>query len=559
LAVDQIQGNIFPGFNKDFQTLLFLRISDSAAFAGWLGAFVPRIATLGLVLGFNRIFKAVRTRQKAETGTVRATWINIAFSFAGLKKLETPGLRLDDFVDDAFKQGLLKRSQDGLLGDPVGRGGLGDPDNWVVGGPGKEPDVVLVLAGDERDELDREVARVVQTLFPRTDADGGTITSGIEILFRQDGATLLGPLRGHEHFGFRDGVSQPGIRGQLPDGSFLTVNQNPRDINQGKPGQDLLWPGEFVFGYPGQDADKDVEDPGPDPLSNPDRKAPEFARNGSFLVFRRLRQEVGMFHRFLQSLAAQFQVSPDLVGARMVGRWASGAPAVVTPQADDPDLAADDCRNNNFEYGEPGDAPTGRKPLPGDCQNVAEPPNDPDGTKVPFAGHIRKSYPRNDTSPDVPPLNEKSTQTHRLLRRGIPFGAQSASSGFRPIDDGVERGLLFLAYQTSIVDQFEFVTQNWVNNPNFKQRGAGFDPIIGQNDQDPNRVRTFQLNIAGETQPVTADQDWVIPTGGGYFFAPSIKGLQDLAGFGAAMKQTTARATARASYGRKTGKPTKKR
>ena len=69
----------------------------------------------------------------------------------------------------------------------------------------------------------------MQTVFPRSDGAASPITSGAEVLFRQDGATLLGPLRGHEHFGFRDGVSQPGVRGKLPDGSFLTPNQNPRD------------------------------------------------------------------------------------------------------------------------------------------------------------------------------------------------------------------------------------------------------------------------------------------------------------------------------------------
>jgi Dyp-type peroxidase family len=530
LAADQIQGNIFPGFNKDFQTLLFLRIADPAAFAGWLQGFIPQVATLDVVLPFNRVFKALRTRQHAETGAVRASWVNIAFSFAGLKKLGKPALLLDDFTDAAFRDGLLKRAQAGLLGDPVGRGGIGDPANWVVGGPDREPDVVLIFAGDERDDLDRAVARVVQTIFPRTDDTGAPITSGAEILFRQDGATLVGPLRGHEHFGFRDGVSQPGVRGKLPDGSFLTPNQNPLDVGQGKPGQDLLWPGEFVFGYPGQDANKDVDEPGLDPLTNPSRKAPEFARNGSFLVFRRLHQEVGMFHAFLKSLGERFGVGPDLVGTRMVGRWTSGAPAVVAPDADDPALAADDCRNNNFEYDTPDDAPTGRGPQPGDCQNVTPPPNDPEGKKVPFAGHIRKAYPRNDRSPEIPPLGENSTQTHRLLRRGIPYGVQSSSTPFVPSDDGVDRGLLFIAFQTSIVDQFEFVTQNWVNNPNFKVTGAGFDPIIGQNNDDPNRARQFHLNLSGETQPIETDQDWVIPTGGGYFFAPSIQGLKDLAG-----------------------------
>src|SRR5439155_7299580 len=178
----------------------------------------------------------------------------------------------------------------GDLGDPLKSGKLGDPAGWVVGGPTNEPHVVLLLGGDTRMHLNQEVARLVQSLFPRTGAHGELVTSGTQIILRQDGDTLKEPLMGHEHFGFRDGVSQPGVRGKLPDGTFLTPSQNPLDAGQGKPGQDLLWPGEFVFGYSGQDGTKDVDVPGVDPLKSKTRGAPDFARNGSFLVFRRLRQ-----------------------------------------------------------------------------------------------------------------------------------------------------------------------------------------------------------------------------------------------------------------------------
>ena len=290
----------------------------------------------------------------------------------------------------------------------------------------------------------------------------------------------------------------------------------------------MLWPGEFVFGYPGQNAKKDIEEPGTDPLKNPRRKAPAFARNGSFLVFRRLRQDVGAFHRFLGSLATRFGSTPEFVGARMVGRWPSGAPIVVTPQADDPSLASDDCRNNNFEFEGADEKPGKPVALPGKVCPAVAPSHDPDGAKLPFAGHIRKAYPRNDTDPSIPDLGEESTQTHRLLRRGIPFGLQSSSTLSTPADDGVDRGLLFLAFQVSIEDQFEFVTTNWVNNPSFKQGGVGLDPIIGQNG-DPSRKRSFKLGLPGETAPIETDQDWVIPTGGGYFFVPSIASIQALA------------------------------
>jgi len=531
LAASQIQGNIFPGFNKDHQTLLFLRIEEPTAFRGWLANFVNQIATTEFVLAFNRLFKSLKNEQKQESGQLRATWTNIAFSFGGLKKLGTSAMKLSAFVDTAFKEGLLARSQAGELGDPVGSKTAGDPENWLIGGPGREADVILIVAADRRSDLNEEISRIVSTLFMHANESGKSISSGASILFRQDGDTLMGPLTGHEHFGFRDGISQPGIRGLLPDGTPLTPSQNPLDPNQGKPGQDLLWPGEFVFGYPGQDAKKDVAKPGDDPLENPRRKAPEFARNGSFLVFRRLRQDVGNFHRFLSQVAARFQVTSEFVGAKMVGRWTSGAPAVVSPQNDNLDLAKDECQNNNFEFQESEEEPSKLVDLPGKvCQDVTPPANDPTGAKAPFAAHIRKAYPRNDVSPTIPELGESSTQTHRLLRRGIPYGEQSASTTTTPVDDAVDRGLLFLAYQTSIVEQFEFVTAAWANNPDFKEDGVGFDPIIGQNGNDPSRRRSFRLNLPGETQPIETDQDWVIPTGGGYFFAPSIAALQMLAG-----------------------------
>jgi Dyp-type peroxidase family len=544
LAARQIQGNIFPGFLKDHQCLLFLKIADPAAFAGWLERLVPFIATMDEVLAFSRLFKAMRFRRKTECQTVKATWINIAFSFAGLRQLNKLRGDIDlDFKDQAFTSGLLKRSRQGLLGDPRDAKMRGAPHNWVIGGPGREADLVLIIASDEQADLFSEVERIERSIYAFTDQDGEALPSGVEIIFKQAGATLPGTLTGHEHFGFRDGISQPGIRGRLRDGSFLTPRQNPRNDDQGKPGQDLLWPGEFVFGYPGQDADRDVPEPGEDPLENPKRAAPPWAKNGSFLVFRRLRQDVGLFHRFLNATAKRLGVSPDLLGARLVGRWTSGAPTVIAANDDDFKLADDDCRNNNFEFDadEPDDSkPTTHPQTAQDCHHVPEEtPNDPQGLHCPFAGHIRKAYPRNDRSKSVRQLGEKSTQTHRLLRRGIPFGEVSASTFSAPAEDTVDRGLLFLAYQVSIVDQFEFVTQNWVNNADFKVKGAGFDPIIGQNDQPKDkRKRAFAVNLPKGRQTITSHEEWVIPTGGGYFFAPSIDALTHLAkGFPARAKK----------------------
>ena len=126
-------------------------------------------------------------------------------------------------------------------------------------------------------------------------------------------------------------------------------------------------------------------------------------------------------------------------------------------------------------------------------------------------------------------LSERDTQTHRLLRRGIPFGPSSRSTPAVPVEDGVDRGLLFMAYMTSITDQFEFVMKGWVNDANFKDPNAGVDPILGQAQAaDGSRQRIFNVRLGGNDHSLSAPEDWVIPTGGGYFFAPAISAIRDL-------------------------------
>jgi Dyp-type peroxidase family len=536
LAMDQIQGNIVVGFNKDFQTLLLLEIVEVADFKRWLTSLVPFVATASEVLAFNRLFKEIRSRRGASQ-TIQATWINVAFSYCALTRLSTDAA---DFTDESFKQGLAARSAS--LGDPTDPQAEGHPQNWVVGGPDNQADVLLIIASDTRGDMLREVSRLERSLYPVRGADGRVVRSGARVISRQEGATLPPPLAGHEHFGFLDGVSQPGLRGRLSDDptDVLTFRQNPNEREQGKPGQDLLWPGEFVFGYRGQDPNaEDIAQPGPVAVAGP-----KWAENGSFLVYRRLRQDVAAFRRFVRQSAEQLGLAPALVGAKLVGRWTSGAPTLRAPEADDPALGDSDCANNSFEFGDesPQLFPE-QQASPLDCSDAipnTQPPalfapsaGDPQGLICPFAGHIRKVYPRDDGSSTLPDTGEPTTQTHRLLRRGIPFGAPFRHD-LEAGDDCVDRGLHFLAYQTSIVEQFEFVTQQWVNNPDFKDPEAGYDMIIGQNNAPcQERERRFTITFTHDgveqRQVLATREDWVIPTGGGYFFAPSIKALELLA------------------------------
>lgn len=519
LDTDQIQGNILAGFLKDNQMLIFLNITNPKHFRPWLKALVPFIATTDEVLQFNKLFKMIRSRRGVESRAVLATWLNIAFSFPGIKKLKPKNFNA--FKDVAFRRGLAARSED--LSDPRSPSAEGFQGNWLIGGEDNEADLVMIVASDSLEEMGIAVRRIESWIYEGVEVGGQKLPSGVEVIFKQKGATLPAPLTGHEHFGFLDGVSQPGIRGIAKNtGELITPKQNPADHTQGKPGQDRLWPGEFVFGYPAQNP-KDADREG-----KVRTEGPPWTKNGSYLVFRRLRQDVGGFHDFLKSEGNRLNLGPELFGAKCVGRWASGAPIERAPEDDNLKMSRDDCANNAFNF-QAATVPKVPAPGSGECadnfpDHLAQP--DTIGAICPFAGHIRKAYPRDDTSKTDPTVGEATTETHRLLRRGIPFG-----DPFDPtiIPDDGNRGLLFLAYQTSIENQFEFVTKNWVNDPDFKDPGSGHDPILGQtNNKDGGRVRFFPLKLPNGTETtVRLEKDWVIPTGGGYFFAPSIDALKN--------------------------------
>jgi Dyp-type peroxidase family len=510
LEVGEIQGNILAGFNKDFQKLIFLEITEEKAAKAWLREITPLVATLEEVYGFNKVYKEIRRRRGAVRGVVQSTWMNVAISFGGLQKLTSDA---ELFTDESFKAGLSARST--ALGDPADEEADGNSNNWVIGGSSNTPDIMLIVASDDRERLAVEVQRIEESL-----------TNGLRIMFAQEGHNLPPPLSGGEHFGFRDGISQPAIRGRLSedDDDFLTPRENPADINQGKPGQDLIWPGEFVFGYPRQNpAEKSV--PGDIAVAGP-----SWAKNGSFLVFRRLRQDVDKFRKFTRAATkALVKKNPAFTGltstqlsAKLVGRWTSGAPLMRSPLIDRPEIARDGCTDNHFLYVQPSTPiePSGD----GYCVDEFPPaPGDDAGLICPHAAHIRKAYPRDDLTSGG---GTDETQTHRLLRRGIPFG--------EPAPDKGEKGLLFIAFQTSIEQQFEFIIRNWINNPDFRNFGDGHDPLIGQNGNSADRKRFFRLPVKNSEGAVMSvdlelDDEWIVPTGGGYFFSPSITALKLLA------------------------------
>jgi Dyp-type peroxidase family len=467
IELDEIQGNILAGFNKDHASFLLFELPAPRAARRWLAEIVDEVATTKEVKAFNDLFRQVRARHH-ERETIKATWMNLAFTFTGLMAL---GVDEDDLrqLPVEYREGMRARATE------IGDNGDNAPANWPANLGRSRIDVVMIVAADSGADRNDEVAH-----FARHAA-----RHDLRLVYQQDGMTRR-DAPGHEHFGFKDGVSQPGIAGFTDDPI---------------PGQDLVAAGEFVLGYPRQAAPPGQPPAGPSPQ-------PAWLENGSYLVFRRLTQDVAGFQDFIRQTASTEHLSEDLLGAKLVGRYRSGAPlegarnSAVDPADADPSVV-DDAHINDFDYQE----------------------NDPDGAYVPRAAHIRKTYPR-----DQRPPGEDEAQRRRIIRRGIPFG-QSFHRGGRPHSPFAadaafphDRGLCFACYQRSIADQFELIQSSWVNADSVPQPADGVDAIISQ------AADRRQIAIPGTPRtPLRLARQWVRTTGGEYFFAPSITALHQLA------------------------------
>jgi Dyp-type peroxidase family len=526
LDIDEIQGNTLPGFMKPHMRLISLTFGDVAEARVFLAS--RDVTSLADAMHSRKKVRDKRTLQPSlqRLGTVPDDvddlWLNAALSYQGLMKLagdsRSRKAEVELFDDEAFKLGLAARSAG--LGDPVDKSAEGNPATWVVGGPGNEADVLLVLAADDPDRL-QSAARHQCREAKEHD---------LRVLSEDSGAKL--DKLGSEHFGFQDGISQPGVRGRVSEKEFLSrrmVETIPDQWLYGLPGQFLVWPGEFVFGYPASSADPLV--PG-----RVRQDGPSWSRNGSYLVYRRLRQDVNGFWEFIATQAKRLATQPgfenwsaDRLGAALVGRWKSGAPLLRAPHKDDPALGRNRLANNLFGYAkaaEPvvlvdGKLMTG--PWP---QAVA----DPVGLVCPQAAHIRKVHTR-ETANDMGA--SRASLERRILRRGLPYGARLPDEG--PDPEKGDRGLLFVSYQASIERQFEFLNR-WMGSPVNPRSPSGHDLLVGQNghpgENRGRRCAVFSPQAGGGpvSAQIVSDQDFVVPTGGGYFFSPSISALRDILG-----------------------------
>ncbi|HET9765921.1 MAG TPA: peroxidase, partial [Thermoanaerobaculia bacterium] len=201
-------------------------------------------------------------------------------------------------------------------------------------------------------------------------------------------------------------------------------------------------------------------------------------------------------------------------GAMCVGRWKDGSPMARTPLRADPAIARNRYAPQSFFFW--------KDTVPVRWADSSRPPDtlpaarmDGDGQRCPLPGHVRKVNPR-DEATDVG--QNARTLRRRILRRGVTYGPSYDR------DPGAERGLLFLCYQGSIAEQFEFLWRVWANKVHTPRGDAGFDPVIGQNGTEPREVHFVQ----GDKQAaVKVEERFVVNTGAAYLFAPSISAIRD--------------------------------
>lgn len=428
LDLDDIQGDVLGGFNTDVQLLVGLALQDSRQFTAavaWLSTLSGAVTSVSQVRGGRDDAK--------QLSAPPPVWLSVALS-ADLLRAAAP----DVFVlDDAFNEGMAPRAPSALAD-------RSDNSTWTAGALTAPIDILLKIAANVESAVEARTNELI----------AAAEKAGLRLTYREVGRRLTGSA---EHFGFRDGVSQPDVLG---DGTQIGIAA-----------------GHFVFGYP-----RRANSPPPQFAQDP-RNVTD---NGSLLVFRRLAQDVGEFRSFCKAERDRLQQSwPDLseewLAALIVGRWPSGAPSHPI-FGHDPGVV-NDTPDNSFDFF-----------------------SDDKGLACPFGAHIRKVNPRKGSSDvvDVP----------RLLRRGIPFGPPY------DIDPQRERGLLFLAYHSSIQRGFEFISSMWMNSDD--RPGPGDDVLIGR----PFDSRSMTINrINGNVSIATTGRQWIHPTGGAYLFAPGKRGL----------------------------------
>ncbi|WP_270260844.1 Dyp-type peroxidase [Kocuria marina] len=383
-------------------------------------------------------------------------WTGVAISHAGLKAMGLPEESLASFPLP-FRQGMAARA--GQLMDT----GENAPETWEEFYKDDSLHVAVTIYADSEESL----------------ADA--VEKALGYLEEIDGVTLLGTHAfeapdAANPFGYHDSLSQPLVAGVGVDAL---------------PGQErAIAAGEFILG-------EDSETGSPVAMPSPD----VLGRNGSFVVLRKYDSRVGAWNDFLREHAEEdTQESRDALGAKLVGRWRSGAPLVLSPEKDDVDLGMDQSRNDDFDYSD-----------------------DRRGLMCPHSAHVRRMNPRGS---ELTILTDENI--HRIIRRSSTFGPEWDPDLTAADDKDDERGLFFIFISARAYDTVEFLQQEWINRGNFVDLGTERDPVVGLHEE-PGRFTIPDRPVRKRVDGVTTFNRL---RGGEYMFMPSLTALRWIADAG---------------------------
>ncbi len=448
------------------------------------------VALGGLLRSEGKEFKLRRLGSHSTLAPFDTAAMNLAFTWNGLKALNLDATTLNSFPE-AFREGMASRAEQ--LGDT----GLNAPENWYGELGQKSVHGYFTGTFSVSGVLERQWAQLrkqVRDFNDRT-PDGLEGRRAVNRFFRFFGMEIvhieLGQDPYHvdphsdevkptkvrrEHFGFRDGISQPRI----------DLGLGHTQPGAGNPSRNRTWepvaPGEIFLGLPDEDGN----------VSNTPVNQ-DLARGGTYLVFRKLAQDVIGFKNYLARQRPGSPKEQEKLAAQMVGRWPDGTSLIHSPFED---RRVTESAINDFLYAA----------------------DDPDGIKCPLGSHTRRSNPRDIGGRD-------NVKRHRLLRRSKGYGGRLLTDDAQ--DDLEERGLLFIAANSRIETQFEVIQKQWLNTGEFLgQTGLDKCPLTGNND-GTIEDRFF---ASGRVAPETHIPKFVENRGGDYFFAPSVKAIKRIAG-----------------------------
>ncbi len=478
LELENIQGYLIRGYaHMLYSRFVYLQISDANAVKKWLS---------------KSWLEMTSARHIHDKSKISPTHLNIAFSHEGLRALGLKEENLAAFSRE-FRQGMVSAHRTRLLGDYD----TNKPENWNWGD--KHTDSIhlclMVFGNDKTAKDDLEKDKIVCLNYYR-ELESQFEENGLKQLFFIDGQTQPD---NKEHFGFRDGISQPII-----EGSGRVGNKD-----------DVVKAGEFLFGYKNEfgvypDTPLIVKEQGNLNLLPPDAGGSgkkDIGKDGTFMVMRQLEQDVNKFWSFMNENSKNPNGSINIedslkLGAKFMGRWQNGAPITLFPDKD-PGPNSD---INDFGYSK----------------------FDKDGLKCPFGSHLRRANPRDNVDDHSPKESLKLSKQHRIIRRARLYGEIYEGSPTNTTPNG-EVGLLFICFNVDISRQFEFLQYTWANLPKNKELYNDPDPIIGIKEQaNLGEEQNFSIQDLPVNKTYKNLPRVITVKGGAYFFFPSINVLRYL-------------------------------